>query len=89
MREILEEIQAELQNAYDNPEAHDLDRCIQQLQSALEQNGDKGTMLQNALTALTQARNAKIARISAGDESSAAAFGQAFNALQNAIESYS
>lgn len=89
MKEILQEIKSELEKAYDQPEAHDLDQCIAKLQSAIQQYGDKGTMLQDALTALTQARNAKTARIQAGDESSANAFGQAFNALEQAIESYS
>lgn len=88
MKEILQQIKAELEQNYDHPESHDLDHCIQTLQSALEQNGDKGTMIQNVITALTQARNSKVALENAGDTSSAAAFGQAFNALEQAIESY-
>lgn len=89
MKEVLQQIKSELEQAYDHPESHDLDHCIQQLQSALEQNGDKGTMIENVITSLTQARNAKVALEQAGDVSSAAAFGQAFNALEHAIESYS
>ncbi len=89
MKELLQQVQEEVAKAYDHPESHDLDRCIQQLQSALEQNGDKGTMIENVITAVTQARNAKIALENAADVSSSAAFGQAFNALETAIQSYS
>jgi hypothetical protein len=89
MKEILQEVKEELEKAYDQPESHDLDHSIQQLQSALEQNRDKGTMIKDVITALTQARNSKTALENAGDVSSAASFGQAFNALEHAIESYS
>ncbi|KAA9023609.1 hypothetical protein [Niallia endozanthoxylica] len=88
MKEILQQVKEQLENAYDHPESIDLDQSIQQLQSALEQYGDKGTMIENVITALTQARNAKVALENAGDISSSAAFGQAFNALEHAIESY-
>ncbi|WP_394232213.1 hypothetical protein [Niallia oryzisoli] len=89
MKEILQQVKEQLEQAYDHPESCDLDHCIVQLQSALNQYGDKGTMIENAITALTQARNSKVALESAGDVSSSAAFGQAFNALEQAIESYS
>ncbi|MFZ0445556.1 MAG: hypothetical protein WAM95_13225 [Bacillus sp. (in: firmicutes)] len=45
-------------------------------------------MIENVITALTQARNAKVQLQQAGDVSSSADFGQAFNALEQAIESY-
>ena len=89
MKEVLQQVKDELQRAYDDPEAHDLDRCIEQLESALEQSGDRGTMLKDVITAVTQARNAKVQLQNAGDVASSAAFGQAFNALEQAIESYS
>jgi hypothetical protein len=89
MKETLQQVKEELQKVYDHPESNALDYCIQQLQSMLEQNGDKGTMIEDVITALTQARNSQIALKSAGDVSSSAAFGQAFNALEHAIESYS
>lgn len=88
MKEILQQVKDQLEKAYDHPESFDLDQSIQQLQSALEQYGDKGTMIENVITALTQARNSKAALENAGDLSSSAAFGQAFNAIEHAIESY-
>jgi hypothetical protein len=89
MKELLQQIKAEVERAYDHPASHDLSQCIVKLQAALEQHGDKGTMIENAITALTQANHSRIALESAGDVSSSAAFGQAFNALEHAIESYS
>ncbi|WP_338469410.1 hypothetical protein R4Z10_11290 [Niallia sp. XMNu-256] len=88
MKELLQQVKIELEKAYDYPESTDLDRSIETLVQALEQNGDKGTMIENVITALTQARNAKVQLQQAGDVSSSAAFGQAFNALEQAIESY-
>ncbi|WP_147535465.1 hypothetical protein [Bacillus marasmi] len=89
MKLLLQQIKEEVIRAYDHPEKYDLTACINELQSALDQYGDKGTMISNAITALTQANNSRIALKSAGDVSSSAAFGQAFNALEQAIESYS
>ena len=88
MRELLQQAKEELEKAYDHPDFINLDDSIARLQQSLEQNGDKGTMLENVITALTQARNAKVQLQQAGDVSSSAAFGQAFNALEQAIESY-
>lgn len=88
MKEILQQAKAELEKVYDHPRSDALDHCIQQLQSTLEQSGDKGTMIENVITALTQARNSRVALENAGDHASTAAFGQAFNALEQAIESY-
>ncbi|RHW42034.1 hypothetical protein D1B31_05165 [Neobacillus notoginsengisoli] len=88
MKEILQEVKAELENAFDHPERHSLDESIAKLQSALEQNGDKGTMIQDAITALTQAKNAAAELEHAGTESASSGFGEAFNALDQAIESY-
>jgi len=88
MKEVLQQVKEELEKAYDHPQSTDLDHCIAQLQQALEQNGDKGTMIDDCIRALTQARNAVGALENAGDISSAAAFGQAYNALDQAIESY-
>lgn len=88
MKEILQQVKEELEKAYSNPESHDLDRCIEQLQSAKEQYGDKGTMIEDVIRSLTQARNAKVQLENAGDISSSAAFGEAHNALDQAIASY-
>lgn len=88
MKELLQQVKEELEKAYDHPDFINLDDSIARLQQSLEQNGDKGTMIENVITALTQARNAKVQLQQAGDVSSSAAFGQAFNALEQAIESY-
>jgi hypothetical protein len=89
MIQILQQVQEELEKAYDHPQSNNLNQCLLQLQAAREQYGDKGNMIENCITAVTQARNAIVALENAGDVSSAAAFGQAYNALENAIESYS
>ncbi|MFL6557816.1 MAG: hypothetical protein ACJ8MO_17080 [Bacillus sp. (in: firmicutes)] len=89
MKQILQQVKEELEKAYDNPQSNNLDQCLLQLQDAREQNGDKGTMIEDCITAVTQARNAIGALENAGDVSSAASFGQAYNALDHAIESYS
>ncbi len=89
MKEVLQQAREGLEKAYNHPESANLDHCINQLQSALNQNGDKGTMIENCIQALTQARNSVGALKNAGDDSSEGAFDEAFNALENAIESYS
>jgi ABC-type transporter Mla subunit MlaD len=88
MKEVLQQVKEELEKAFDEPQSHDLDHSIQQLQEALEQNGDKGTMIENAITSLIQAKHAMNQLENAGDISASAAFGQAYNALDQAIESY-
>ncbi|MED4225793.1 hypothetical protein [Neobacillus cucumis] len=88
MKDVLQQVKVELEKAYDHPESSNIDRCIAQLQQALEQNGDKGTMIENCIRAVTQARNSMGALQNAGDVSSAGAFGEAYNALDQAIESY-
>jgi tryptophan synthase beta subunit len=88
VKEILQQVKEELERAYDHPESADLNQCIQQLQSAREQYGDKGTMIEDCIRSLTQARNSIVALEKAGDVSSAGAFGEAYNALDQAIESY-
>lgn len=88
MKEVLQQVKEELENAYDHPESHDLNNSIQQLQAAMERYGDKGTMIEDCITSLVQARNATVALKHAGDISSSEAFGQAHNALEQAIASY-
>ncbi len=88
MKEILQQVKQELEKAYSNPGSHDLESSIRMLQEARETQGDKGTMIENAIRALEQAKNARPALQIAGDISSSAAFGQAYNALEHAIESY-
>jgi hypothetical protein len=89
MKQILQQVKEGLEKAYDNPQSNNLDQCLLQLQAAREEYGDKGNMIENCITAVTQARNSIVALENAGDVSSGAAFGQAHNAIQNAIESYS
>lgn len=88
MKEILQQVKQDLEKAYDHPESNNLDQCIQQLESARQRYGDKGTMIEDAIRSLTQARNASVQLENAGDISASAAFGEAFNALDQAIESY-
>lgn len=88
MKELLQQVKQQLELAYDQPQTIDLDLSIKQLQAAKEQYGDKGTMIENLITSLKQANHSKQALENAGDVSSSAAFGQAFNALEHAIESY-
>jgi polyribonucleotide nucleotidyltransferase len=88
MKEILQQVKEELEKTFSHPESHNLDHCIKQLQAAKEQYGDKGTMLEDCIRSVEQAKNAQIQLEKAGDVSSSAAFGEAFNALEQAIESY-
>ncbi|MCM3584510.1 hypothetical protein M3182_01975 [Mesobacillus maritimus] len=88
MKETLQRIKESLVQAFDQPETVNLDQSIQQLQSFKEQYGDKGTMIEDTITALIQAKHATVQLQSAGDVSSSAAFGQAFNALEHAIKSF-
>jgi len=88
VKEILQQVKEDLEKAYSNPGNFDLNQSIQQLQAAREQSGDKGTILEDAITALTQAKHAMPALEKAGDVSSSAVFGQAFNALDHALKSY-
>jgi ABC-type transporter Mla subunit MlaD len=88
MKEVLQQVKDELEKAFDHPEIHNLDRSIEQLQAALEQYGDKGTMIEDAIRSLTNAKNAAGQLENAGDISSTAAFGEAFRSLDQAIESY-
>ncbi|WP_100404669.1 hypothetical protein [Bacillus solitudinis] len=88
MKEILQQVKETLEKTYNNPEDHDLDSSIQQLQVAKEQYGDRGTMIEDVIRSLTQAKNAKDQLENAGDISSSASFGEAYNGLNQAIESY-
>ncbi|WP_026671939.1 hypothetical protein [Alkalihalobacterium bogoriense] len=88
MRDILQQVKEDLEKAYDNPESIDLEQSIQSLQQAKEQFGDKGTLIEDVIHSLEQAKNAKDQRMQAGDISSAGAFGEAYNGLQQAIKSF-
>lgn len=88
MKEVLQQVKEELEKAYDNPQSYDLSQSIKMLQNAVEQYGDKGTMIQNLITAMIQAKHSMVQMENAKDFSPTIAFGQAHNALEQAIESY-
>lgn len=85
----MEQVKEKLENAYNHPDSADLDACIRQLQDARQQYGDKGTMIEDAITAIEQAKHSLPEHRHAGTDSAAGAFGQAYNALEHAIESFS
>lgn len=88
MKEILQQVLRDLEQAYDNPDSVDLEESIRKLESAIEQYGDKGTMLRDALTALRQAKSSMAHLETAKDFAPESSFGQAHNALEQAIKSF-
>ncbi|WP_409304341.1 hypothetical protein [Peribacillus sp. SCS-155] len=88
MKQILEHAKEILEYTYDHPESDDLARCIEALEEAKETAGEKREMIENIITSITQAHHAQRQLDIAGDVSSSMAFGQAFRALDQAIQSY-
>ncbi|PLR76306.1 hypothetical protein CU633_16565 [Bacillus sp. V3-13] len=88
MKEVLQQVKDDLEKTFDNPGSANLDDSIRKLEAAKQQYGDRGTMIEDVIRSLTQARNARAQLENAGDISSTAAFGEAFVALDQAIESY-
>lgn len=88
MKKELQQVKETLEKAFESVDPQNLDQSIQELQSLREQYGDRGTMLEDTIRSLTQAKSAIPQLENAGDVSSSAAFGEAFNALQQAIKSY-
>jgi hypothetical protein len=90
MKQVLQHVKDVLEQSFDDPKAHahDLDQCIKELEQAKATAGDKATMIQDVINAVTHARNAQIELQSAGDISSTNAFGGAYRALDQAIESF-
>ncbi|MDQ0229020.1 hypothetical protein [Metabacillus malikii] len=88
MKEILEQAIKNVEKAYENPNTASLDDTIKQLQQAKEQYGDKGTMIEDAINSLIHAQHSIAHMETAKDFSPSAAFGQAHNALEQAINSY-
>jgi hypothetical protein len=89
MKEILQQAKEILEYTYDHPASDDLARCIEALEEAKETAGNKREMLDNVITSITQAHHAQRELEISGDISSSSAFGQAFRAIDQAIESYS
>nr|WP_302328449.1 hypothetical protein [Salirhabdus salicampi] len=87
---MLQQVKEELERAFDEPNSYNLDRSLQLLQDAKNQYGDKGTMINDMIRSLTQAKHAQGQLNDVDDEniSPSAAFGQAYNAIEQAIESY-
>lgn len=88
MRDILEQVKENLERTFDHPRTNDLTASIELLETAKDQYGDKGTMLQDMIRSLAQANNAKNELEISGDISSSAAFGEAYNAVNQALSSY-
>ncbi|PLR80303.1 hypothetical protein CVD25_14760 [Bacillus canaveralius] len=88
MKEVLQQVRDDLENTFAHPGSASLDDSIRQLEEARQQYGDRGTMIEDVIRSVTHARNAREQLEHAGDISSTAAFGEAFVALDQAIESY-
>lgn len=89
MKEMLQQAKEILEYTYDHPESNRLAQCIEMLEQAKESAGEKRQMLDNVITSVLHAHHAQRELESSGDASSSSAFGEAFNALDQAIESYS
>jgi hypothetical protein len=89
MKEVLQHVKEVLERTFDQPNSSELDQCITELQQALETSGDKGKMIEDVIRSIEQARNAQIELKVSGDSSSTNAFGEAYRAIDQAIESYS
>ena len=85
MKDILQQVIKKLENATTDPQA--LDSGIEQLQAAKEQYGDRGTMIENTITALIQAKHSLRQLESAKDASPYDSIAQAHNALEQAMKS--
>lgn len=88
MKELLQHVKDMLEQSFDNPDAHDLDHCLRQLEQAKQAAGGKQHMIEDVIRAVTHARNAQEELSRAGDESATNAFAEAYRALDQAIESY-
>ncbi|MRX70776.1 hypothetical protein GJU40_01165 [Bacillus lacus] len=88
MKEILQHVKLELEQSFDNPEGHDLDHCISELQEAKKSAGDKQEMFQGIIHAVQHAKHAKQQLIRTGDASATNAFAEAHRAVDQAMHSY-
>ncbi|MFP7478509.1 hypothetical protein [Terribacillus saccharophilus] len=88
MKEILQQVKDNLERTFDHPDSNDLTSSIELLEKAIDQYGDKGTMLHDAIRSLTHAQHARNQLEHAGDISSSASFGEAYNAIEQALSSY-
>jgi hypothetical protein len=88
MKEILQQVKEVLERSFDHPNEQDLDYCLETLMQAKESAGEKETMFNDIINAVTHAKHAQAELEYAGTPASAAAYGQAFRALDQGIESY-
>ncbi|PLR95216.1 hypothetical protein [Bacillus sp. T33-2] len=88
MKEVLQHVKEVLEYSFDHPESNELDVCIRELEQAKESAGDKTVMIEDVIRAVTHARNAQTELRITGDIPATNAFGGAFRALDQAIESY-
>ncbi|WP_027409982.1 hypothetical protein [Anoxybacteroides tepidamans] len=88
MKQVLQHVKDVLEQSFDNPNQHDLDHCLRELERAKQDAGDKRQMIEDVIRAVMHARNAQDELAQAGDESATNAFAEAYRALDQAIESY-
>ncbi|AMQ19694.1 MULTISPECIES: hypothetical protein [Geobacillus] len=89
MKEVLQRVKEQLEQAFEEPRSTSLDGAIRELERLKASAGDKRQMIEDVIQAVTHARNARMELAEAGDESATNAFAEAYRALDQAIESYS
>ncbi|KAF0996201.1 hypothetical protein [Geobacillus sp. TFV-3] len=89
MREVLQRVKEQLEQAFDEPRSTNLDGALHELEQLKASAGEKKQMIEDVIRAVTHARNARMELAEAGDESATNAFAEAYRALDQAIESYS
>ncbi|ADU93013.1 hypothetical protein [Geobacillus sp. Y412MC52] len=89
MKEVLQRVKEQLEQAFDEPRSTSLDGALHELEQLKASAGEKKQMIEDVIRAVAHARNARMELAEAGDESAANAFAEAYRALDQAIESYS
>lgn len=89
MKEVLQRVKEQLEQAFDEPRSTSLDGALHELEQLKANAGEKRQMIEDVIRAVTHARNARVELAAAGDESATNAFAEAYRALDQVIESYS
>ncbi|ASS87890.1 hypothetical protein GLN3_13240 [Geobacillus lituanicus] len=89
MKDVLQRVKEQLEQAFDEPRSTSLDGALHELEQLKASSGEKRQMIEDVIRAVTHARNARVELAAAGDESATNAFAEAYRALDQAIESYS
>lgn len=89
MIDTLKQVKNELSQAFDNPQSHNLDHCVNDLMEAKQDAGNKQEMMDDVLNAVTHAMHAQEQLENDSDISSINAFKEAHHAVDQAIESLS